>query len=636
MKTISSLDPIDILDFSIRTYNALRRAMIQTVGDLINAEKKGEIRSIRNIGEKAYNEIIGRINDYQIVDSDINNESAEIIIMDSISDEEDKAAIGFEKFKIYHDAIIELAEWQKDQIQKQIAVGTLHKSVQFLGEPIADILEKTEVDQIWATKMYSKILDTTCVTEELTYLLNGITARNLNIFLQYYGFTQHTLEEISIPFEITRERVRQILDNVRRNILSRFRQKSDVIPYASFTRIQSALLLADQLGDEITYNQWVSLITQSGLLGSWIINSNLSTDTIELFFAICMVLSDAKFHVCKIPENLKYACELAVSGKPDIPAKTLIIEKTLDKRLKKAILRHSCFSGGINSKWISHEINIPLGETIDILEILGFYNVINDWFIEKEPRKINSLSKNHTFEHTLRKMTQYCGPLKIDSIISGLRHAVSRTEYPVPPPSVIQRILEDKGYTCEEDLWYWDGEIDEQLNEGEKVILKCFEENGSIVHHSELAQAFIDSDLSFAALHATLNRTPIIEKYDYALYKLRGLNVTYEEIQRAKNEGDRIPIDLEIVPDKAGIIKIIGCLGILPIGTGVFFTESLPNLVGEWQCVVRDKQCGNITVVDNEIKGLLDAFESLHCEVGDRVSMSFNTWDRKVSIEKVS
>ncbi len=49
--------PIEELALSVRSYNALRRAEIKAVGDLIARLNIGEVKKIRNLGDKSYSEI---------------------------------------------------------------------------------------------------------------------------------------------------------------------------------------------------------------------------------------------------------------------------------------------------------------------------------------------------------------------------------------------------------------------------------------------------------------------------------------------------------------------------------------------------------------------------------------------------
>lgn len=48
---------IDELALSVRSYNALRRANVSTLGDLIEKLNEGNLKSIRNLGTKSFSEI---------------------------------------------------------------------------------------------------------------------------------------------------------------------------------------------------------------------------------------------------------------------------------------------------------------------------------------------------------------------------------------------------------------------------------------------------------------------------------------------------------------------------------------------------------------------------------------------------
>ena len=52
---------IEDLALSVRSYNALRRANITTVGDVVDKLNEGSIKSIRNLGAKSYGEIQTKI-----------------------------------------------------------------------------------------------------------------------------------------------------------------------------------------------------------------------------------------------------------------------------------------------------------------------------------------------------------------------------------------------------------------------------------------------------------------------------------------------------------------------------------------------------------------------------------------------
>lgn len=52
---------IEELALSVRSYNALRRANVTTLGDLIERLNEGGLKSIRNLGSKSFSEIQTKI-----------------------------------------------------------------------------------------------------------------------------------------------------------------------------------------------------------------------------------------------------------------------------------------------------------------------------------------------------------------------------------------------------------------------------------------------------------------------------------------------------------------------------------------------------------------------------------------------
>lgn len=54
--------PIEEIEFSVRTYNCLKRANINTVQDLID-KREAEVNKIRNLGKKSLKEVIEKVNE---------------------------------------------------------------------------------------------------------------------------------------------------------------------------------------------------------------------------------------------------------------------------------------------------------------------------------------------------------------------------------------------------------------------------------------------------------------------------------------------------------------------------------------------------------------------------------------------
>jgi DNA-directed RNA polymerase subunit alpha len=54
--------PIEEIEFSVRTYNCLKRANINTVQDLID-KREAEVTKIRNLGKKSLKEVLDKVNE---------------------------------------------------------------------------------------------------------------------------------------------------------------------------------------------------------------------------------------------------------------------------------------------------------------------------------------------------------------------------------------------------------------------------------------------------------------------------------------------------------------------------------------------------------------------------------------------
>lgn len=58
---LSGAEGIETLDLSLRAYNCLKRAGINTVLDLIKKYNNGELYSVRNLGHKSSDEVINKL-----------------------------------------------------------------------------------------------------------------------------------------------------------------------------------------------------------------------------------------------------------------------------------------------------------------------------------------------------------------------------------------------------------------------------------------------------------------------------------------------------------------------------------------------------------------------------------------------
>ena len=61
-------DSIEVLNLTIRVYNALRRRQIKTLGALVDIQKQDGLWTVRNLGEKGIAQIESKLEGIDVID----------------------------------------------------------------------------------------------------------------------------------------------------------------------------------------------------------------------------------------------------------------------------------------------------------------------------------------------------------------------------------------------------------------------------------------------------------------------------------------------------------------------------------------------------------------------------------------
>jgi hypothetical protein len=608
-------DPLRVLDLSTRPYNALRRSGLSTVGELADLAEAGCLHTVRNIGELSKNEVERRL--------------ASMIVKHGsrpLPGEPAAATRPSPSPSELEEAFSQEAEHHRSDVKEQISVGLLHPAALVLGKPLDHWLStRRRKGDLWkANKAMALALESSrTVCEELEFLLAGIRPRDRTVLLARAGLNRRTLQELGDELDLSRERIRQIASRTAQKVGSR----ASLPDRQPLVRCQSALLLAADMAKGVTLNRWAGEIRASGLVGRWADSAWAAADPVEALVAICSIVGAKRPAALRMPPNLVAAAKRKRAGAEDT-------WQLLPKTMRSLIRRHTRHCGAVHSRWLSQEMNVHERQVAAVLSDLGYQRVQGNWYAPPKRRESKSITRDHVLDKAVEKMVQHCGPVNVNTICGGIRAAISRTSFPTPPPSVMERILDQRGYTCEYGFYVADSDRDYPLSQGERVVMTCLEELGPVVSHSELASAFLDSPLSFPSLHPTLRTSPLFERIDRGLYKLRGRPVTDSDVERAERTLEKVASDLEIAYDTSGNLTVSLTLGRLSAYTGSISGGRLPNLSGLWECVVEGEACGAVEALDGEIRQLEDAFERLDCSAGDRLKLVFNTWERTVAIEK--
>ena len=615
----ATTDDISVLGLSVRPHNALKRGGIADVGHLI-VLGVDELFAVRNLGEKGIAEIKERIAQVELLDElppaprhDSKGEwSGEPQIL---------IDLGPPKIPLH-----EVVDWQKVMLGKQIEAGTLHPRLQVDGYTLGELLRLSSRKDGLYERLLKILTAPISITQELERLIVNFPQRELHILCRRFGCNRQTLEEIANDVGVTRERVRQIEQQATRKI------GRSMIANRLY-RVQSAVLIADDT--TMSFNNWTSRLLHSGLLGDWSREQFHDVGRIDLLIALLRIL-EAREPSIEIPEALKNMINLHREGMSSAPARTVNLLNRYRGPVERLVKRQLRYSGAVSIEWLVNQdiVHFWADDLRDVLNHNGFVSLDDNWYTSfiYSPDRIE---KNSVLHKSLQKMFQVCGPLSIQDVYFGVEHTLIKTDFPKPPLAILGKILEAHGYSSEDGLWYWEGTTNEELNNGEKIIVQVLNENGGVAHHSQLATSLLNSSLSFPSLHATLARSPLFDNFERTLYKLRGSQPKQPAIERARSQGERIPVSLEHRFDLDGNIIVLASLGTLALGNGTITSDRLPAIMGSWRLGSNDSDPREVEVTENEIKGLRHSLELLRCEVGDRIKLTFDTDSRDVSVALV-
>ena len=202
---VSPYASIEDLGISIRAFNALKRySKVEMVADLIRLVETEELREVRNIGAKSIAEIEDIISHVRLTEPiEPKSDVAQDQIAKLMAENE---ALQFRNADLQRQ-LRQLADVQASAVRRQLVSGLLHKDALIVGKRIADWLElvgRAEVGSV--IPALSAILESsTNVCDELAYVFDEMSTRDITVLISRYGGATRTLDEIGKNLLDTRE-----------------------------------------------------------------------------------------------------------------------------------------------------------------------------------------------------------------------------------------------------------------------------------------------------------------------------------------------------------------------------------------------------------------------------------------------
>jgi hypothetical protein len=663
MATTQDLDEVLIkeLNLSPRVIHTLSRSGVFTVGKLKKLAQSKKLEQINNIGQKSLDEISMALNDLykntsEYIKVEKNSNSFIGLFGDVVREDINSAPVGildlrmFIKRSFIKNGIITIGDLNKmscsdildiNHIGPKLLEEIRQSLIAFYANPDKYLVQqefeledekeninRTQIEQFQFESEkgkgnWSEIVQSYFENEKDTYTL---------ILLSRYGVKSKTLEEIASELGITRERVRQIEGAVAIHFLNYLRLAKGATELLG--KVSGILSF---YGEDLSLKKFREMLKKEKIIGEFsssFVSERISKlDPFETLICWLSLLSNLKYSL----EPMVFPVDInALIHSKNISINDLEILENISSKTRRKIKRKVYFTGGINIKDTIAILSVNERIAELVLSGLNLRKLENSWYSLKTfdvevdgeiiPLRLAGL-----------KMLSIASEIDFTVFCDGLRRYVNRFYAMLAPADVLMYFLSLIGFEVNDHQRVSTRHsVNNVLSKSEKSLISAIAKNEGVANFFEIAEEFFLQKLSLPAVSVTLKRSPIVEKIDEGLYKLRGVDISWQQIEAAKKRQKRFSQDDEIVHGLDGIIRMKLTVNSYTFLTGVVQAYSVRELSGLWSVVHDGKSFGDAKIDESYLWGLSKIFKELDVQMGDRVELAFNTWNRTLSVEKVN
>jgi DNA-directed RNA polymerase alpha subunit len=654
--------PLNTFDLSVRSVNCLRDKGIKYVGDLVQFTESELLRT-RNFGRKSLAEIKKKLAELDLsLGMEIEGWSAkedkgkityltqEVILKRKFQkDKQEKIKNLLLPIKDLHLStrtknylnkmkvayVGDLVQFEKDtlikdrfineEIKASLAPLGLSLGMKLKGWPPNNLIELSqkyrkkilEKDKDDAIKFRNSLnVKIKYLEDELFYIVVSVihNERNKRIVTKLYGWDgsgKHTLEEIGKEFELTRERVRQIINQFIRNFHRNKKRRVGYLP------------VLDLALNCISAN----LPNLASNIESELINQNLTKQKFKLEGILTyleLIGKPTSFALVRLKRKI-----LAVDPK-DISIPKLIIGYS-----KKAIEHW----GITTVSELLDQINIKLSRIFDkrfIITVLSFKYDDLQWLdSSKEWFWLPSVPRNRLINQ-IKKILSVSSNLDISELRSGVRRH-HRMEGYAPPSNILLELCRNLRFcTVEGNSINVKSELNwENVLDGvELKMAKILNEHSSIMSREDLQEQCLNAGINENTFYIYLMYSPIITKYTVGVYGLRGTKTQPGMINSLKRNHRKEKSLLDFGWTKDGSIWVGRRVTDGIYNSGVFSIPSaMKELIqGDFAFhTADDALIGNLKVKDTSAWTIKSFLRRRGGEVNDYMVVTFNTGTRKAN-----
>ena len=618
--------PIDALNLSNRILRLLYRNRIRYLIELIQVVESGKIMEFRMMGEKSLSEIRKAIDEIVIASE------GHLITKKEKSNKGDQYnTISIRELGLPGSITGSLTKNQINSIGDLIRINP-NKLYTFnrIGLKAHNDIYKALDEYINSDKTLEISIVRSVKNSTWAELVEPFFRQEKDIRLYVlicrFGTKINTLEEIASKINVTRERIRQIQKLVARNLINHTRNL-----YNNELQIEIFDIL-NHYGKDLSLKMLKSELTKRRILGEFsnpiVIREKIKVEPFETLLIWLSIISDSKY--VPYPRNLPIEVNSLREAK-SISIKDVEMLKNISTKKKRKVIRKVLFTGAIRLKEAARIFSVSEKLSTMQLRELDLIEIKNQWFSFK---RIDVENKRMPLKLAGLKMLAVNDEIDYLIFYDGLLRHSNRFYDRIAPPDIVLHMLKLLGFEITGDKVTTSLLIENVLSKSEKCFLEIVNKNDGVVSFLEIAEEFFSNNLSLPAVSVVLTRSPVSEKIESGLYKIRGKEVSWKQIETAKNRQEKISQNEEVSFGLDGIIRFYVTVTNYAYLTGVVSSYRVKDLAGNWKIILNGNPFGNAKMDENFLWGLSDVFKELNIMQGDRIEIAFNTWDRTLSISR--
>jgi len=603
---------IEVLDLSARAYNALMNVKIDTVQKLQQCTE--DLWGLRNLGITTITEIQTKLALLQRIIPDADGNALHDVEGVLLRIRSGLATLKRNSNFRSMTRNIKLPETLSNELSELtgIHIGTVYELINLMKYTTVDHRLRTTSDQAdlvpillnlnrWISDL---IASPTNLDSEINILIRNLDEKQWVIIKKRFGYQyRQTLEEIGREYNVTRERIRQIQNKAQRQLISATARNT-------FTYIQLALQIANEQGDDFSFEAWEKQLIESDLL--------IQESSLYDLLTISSATNSIKF---PIPQNV---LETLVDG---ISPKL----KGISKAVTTVAHKYVRISGAVSVRVL---LNDTLAEAesdvVGLLSVSGYTHVNGEWWTK--------LSVCSVPEKDTIKVINNCGPVTPYRLRSATKRHISRFDYPVPPSDVLVKLLEMKGLIIKTGglLYLSENSRKHQpLTGTERLFMELVDEHGPVVTYGMMHDRLLAEGYSGASTISLCSYSPIVVRIKQSLYTIIGYPLDAIDVEKAQAMIPRINANSTLRFVNTGIAVFETNVSTWVEYGGALSAGPAKRFGGSWQTSINGKLFGEITIASNFIYGLYGLLQQLEINPGDRIRIEFNTHNHTASIEKV-